>query len=724
MTNIRIQAVILLAFAACLPLRSIAQTAQGSSAVLAPNAGGLEEIVVTAQKRSESLQRAAAAITVVSADELIDRSVKDIRAAEAFVPSVKTNAETTATQVFIRGVGKQFDEVRVPDAVGTLLDGVLLPEHATGVGLYDIHSIEVLPGPQGTLYGSSAIGGVINIQTNRPTKEEETTILAELGNYALKHITAVQNLPISDSWSVRAAFDGSYRHGYNNNGTYNDNSTAIRLSSLYAPSNSPLLLFLSGSYFVDHYRQSTSQYGPYNALPGGDAYSLPPFDASTAFFYPPNGASNDLAGNTLQVSQLAGELNWDFGIATLSYHPGFLRTAMPGQHVSIVAGFPEIQYRAITEFTNELRLTSNSQQPFSWLVGIYQLYNNSSEGSRFGPNLNGASGNNYIRTYAAFAQGTYSVTSSTRLTLGLRGSRDSLATPNEELIYPIPPDFTAGVVPYTFNKSWSKANWKAGLEQDIAVNSLLYATVQTGSNPGAYNGNLPDPAAEVQPQTMIGYTLGIKNLFLDSRLKLNLEAFLYNYKDQIIQAPDLATGASFLFNAPKSQSKGVQLDSAFAVTPTTKLYATAGYLNAEFKEFSAATGINVLQNYAGYQLPFSPTWSGALGAEHTFKMGDAGSLALRVDSYLSTSYWAVYSHTSDLYQGSYSRTDASLTYHPLSDNWQIALWGKNLENKPILSTGGATGRPYPFAAATYVDPPRTYGVRLFVRFGQGNPHKG
>src|ERR1700722_3546007 len=219
MTNIRIQAVILLAFAAYLPLKSIAQTAQGYSGESAPNAGGLEEIVVTAQKRSESLQRAAAAITVISADELVDRSVQDIRAAELFVPSVKTNAETTATQVFIRGVGKQFDEVRVPDAVGTLLDGVLLPEHATGVGLYDIHSIEVLPGPQGTLYGSSAIGGVINIQTNRPTRKEETTILAELGNYALEHITAVQNLPVSDSWSVRAAFDGSYRHGYNNNGT-------------------------------------------------------------------------------------------------------------------------------------------------------------------------------------------------------------------------------------------------------------------------------------------------------------------------------------------------------------------------------------------------------------------------------------------------------------------------------------------------------------------------
>ena len=718
MMNRRIQAGVLAALAASLPFRTGAQTAQGSQETSAPSEGGLEEVVVTAQKRTESLQRAAAAITVVSAEDLVDRSVQDIRAAEEFVPSVKTNAETTATQVFIRGIGKQFDEVRVPDAVGTLLDGVLLPEHATGVGLYDIHSIEVLPGPQGTLYGSSAIGGVINIQTNRPTRKEETTILAELGDYAFKHITVVQNLPVGADWSVRAAFDGSYRHGYNSNGTDNDNSTAMRLSSLYAPEDSRLSLFLSGSYFVDHYRQSPSQYAPYNALPGGDAYRFPPTDTSTASFYPPDGASNDLAENTLQVSQLTGELNWDLGSVSLSYHPGFLRVAMPGQPVSLVAGFPQVQYRAITQLSNELRLTSNLSGPFSWLAGLYQLYNNSSEGSRFGPNLNGASGNNYIRTYAAFAQGTYAVTNTTRLTLGLRGSRDSLTAPNEQLIYPIPPDFTAGVVPYTFNKSWSKVNWKAGIEQDVAANSLLYATVQTGSNPGSYNGNLPNPAVEVQQQTMIGYTVGLKNLFLDSRLKLNIEAFLYNYKNQIIEAPDLATGASFLFNAPKSQSKGLQLDTAFALTPLTTIHANAGYLNAQFKEFSAATGIGVLQNYAGYQLPFSPTWSGAVGLEQTFKVGEAGSVALRVDSYLSSSYWAIYSHTSDLYQGSYSRTDASLTYHPPSDAWDVALWAKNLENKPILSTGGATGRPYPFAAATYVDPPRTYGVRFSMRFGK------
>lgn len=714
--NIRILSFI--TFAAVLCGQADAQNSLGGSqASAATEAGALEEIVVTAQKKSESLQRSPAAITVVTSQDLIDRGVEDIRAAEVFVPSTKTNVEGTATQVFIRGVGKQFDEVRVPDAVGTMLDGVLIPQHATGVGLYDLHSMEVLPGPQGTLYGSSAIGGVIIIQSNRPTKEEETSVLAEFGNYAFKHVTIVQNVPIDADWSVRGAFDGSYHYGYNNNGTYNDNSSSVRLSSLYAPADGPLSIYLSGSYFVDHYRQSPSQYAPYNALPGGNAYDFPPTDPSTANFYPPDGAYNNISHNEIQISEITGELNWDLGGATLSYHPGFLREANPGLNTSVVAGFYEPQYRFITQYTNELRLSSESQQPLSWLVGLYQLYNNTYEGATFGPNLTGYTGNNYWKTYAAFGQATYSMTSSTRVTLGLRGSRDSLSTPNQTAVYPILPDFSAGIVPYSFNKAWNKLNWKVGVEQDLSANSMLYAKVETGFNPGTFQGNLPNPAQEVQPQTMVGYTLGIKNLLFDSRLKVNLEAYFYDYKNQIIQAPDLQTGASLLFNAPKSQSKGIELDTAYSLTSTTKIHANVGYLNAEFKDFSAATGIGVLQDYAGYQLPFSPTWTGVVGAEQTFNLGDPGSLALRVDSYLSSSYWALYSHTSDMYQSSYTRTDASLTYRSPGDAWELALWGKNLENTPILSTGGATGRPYPFAAATYVDPPRTYGVRISVHFG-------
>jgi iron complex outermembrane recepter protein len=671
------------------------------------------EIIVTALKQASSLQRTPAAISVVSGDDLVKRQMTDIRSLNTFVPSVKTNVEATATQFFVRGVGKQVDQARIPDAVAMVVDGLTIPQQASGLSLFDVRSIEVLPGPQGTLYGSSAIGGVVNITTNRPTPNLESSLLLEGGNYGTVHATAIQNIPISDGWSIRGVYNGSYHGGYNNNGTYDDNMTAFRLSSLYQPPGSDFTFFLTGTYAFDHFRLSPTVPFPYL---NGKAYDIAANDPATAFFYPPNGLAGDIPRVRMNVGTITTQIDWRLGDVTVSYMGGYLHRGQPTQNIQSVAGFLETYSTQINEFNNELRISNSTISRLKWIAGLYQSSSRNHEQLIFGPNL---SGQNYVvrqKTYAAYGQATFSFTDHTRLTGGVRVSQDRIDMSNGEVFYPTgaPPNFDRGVIPFSFHKKWNRLNWKAGIEQDLGSRSMLYAAVQSGFNPGTFDGNAPDPGREVKPQTMVGYTAGIKNRFLDSRLTLNLEGYYYSYKDQIITAPDLVTGQTALLNAPRSRIYGVQLDTALDVLDHTRLHANVGYLNATFRRFVAGSASGPI-DYSGFALAFSPKFTANLGLNQTIELGDKGSLDARVDSYLSSSYWFTYDHPAGLKQGSYSKTDASLTYHPPSGDWEVGVWCKNLENRAVAASAGSTaGRPYP--GVVYVEPPRTYGVRFAVKF--------
>ena len=216
---------------------------------------------------------------------------------------------------------------------------------------------------------------------------------------------------------------------------------------------------------------------------------------------------------------------------------------------------------------------------------------------------------------------------------------------------------------------------------------------------------------------MIGYTAGLKNQFWEGRIRLNLEGFLYNYKDLIIQTDNFETGVTSLLNAPRVRITGAQLDFAVAPVKELKLSANVGYLNAQIREFSAGISAAALVNYAGYQLPYSPPYTASLNGEYTLKLGDTGSLGLRASSYISSAYWAIFSHTSNLRQDGFTKTDVSLTYYAPNSKWDIALYGNNVENVATIASVGETGRPYPFAGVAYVERPRLYGVRFHIKVG-------
>ena len=197
----------------------------------------LAEITVTAEKQSENLQKAAAEVTAISADVLIDAGITDLRQAQMVVPSVRFQAEGNNTQVFIRGVGANLDFPNVEPNVAFNFAGVYLPREATSAAFFDVQQLEVLPGSQGTLYGRSAIGGTINLTPAKPGFDNDGETTLEVGNYSYVHVMTTQNVKASDSVALRAAVDYAYDDGYEVTGADSKNDISVRLSTIINPTD-------------------------------------------------------------------------------------------------------------------------------------------------------------------------------------------------------------------------------------------------------------------------------------------------------------------------------------------------------------------------------------------------------------------------------------------------------------------------------------------------------
>jgi iron complex outermembrane receptor protein len=671
---------------------------------------GPGDIIVTATKRSQSLQKAPAAITAVAGDALAARGITDLSAASALIPSARFNIDANAVQISIRGVGSAIDKAHVPESVAMQLNGVYVPRLAARGAFLDLDRIEVLPGPQGTLYGRSAIGGVVNLNTKRPTFETEGDVTAEGGNYGTAHVTGVLNVPLSDITAIRAAADYNHHDAYNNNGTDDLDALATRLSLLTKPSED-LTVFLWGGYSHATYLQSPTFYLPLIDNPRDNVTVTDPLQA---FFYPPDGYSNSNPRTSGDIYQVGGQIDLGIGAVTLTYIPGY--THYKSTVFGTIAGFP-LQWRGSGNmFSNELRLSNSGSGKLNWLVGLYQFHTRDRHEVLFGvppgtssPLLNGENAPSRQNTYAGFGQATFSVADDIRLTAGGRYSWQNLKTVNGASLHGEFPDFTPIAVTFAYNESWKRFDWKIGAEADIGPRSMIYANVQTGFNPGTVRVDYPAQGMKIQPQKMLGFTAGSKNQLFSNRLQANVELFYYRYSDQIIQAQELNT--SIIVNAPRSRMYGVQFDGAYFIAADTTVRVNVGYLNAKITTFS-----NASVNLAGYDLPFAPKWTASTTLEHSFLFSSGGKITFSGNMTYNSGYWLSFEHPADLYQKSFTKTDASLTYHFPNGQWDIGAWIRNIENENVIAAAATTGAPPPNSGAAFLEAPRTFGVRARVRF--------
>lgn len=671
-----------------------------------PPATGLEDIVVTASKRAENSQKVAAAVTAVSGGGLAKLGITDQTQLQTAVPSLVIGAKGGVSGlVFLRGIGQTVGSSNAQDGVAINYNGVYL-QHEIGVSeLFDLERVEALPGPQGTLYGGSAAGGIINYQTARPTTKFEGNLSVEGGNYGLIHTIGAVNVPITDRLAVRVAGNYDHHDGYESNGLDDAQSLNGRVTVSWQPTAD---LSLLGLVQYDH----RGGKGPGNQLKGLTAdnkyqkVSDPWYNS-----YPTNGLyihSNDVIA--------LGQVNYHFADhLNLTYIGayGHSRTnevlefqfLYGGPFQTINSGFRV----RMNQYSQELRLSNDTGGRSKWLAGLYWA-----ESDHFFELAAPQPGvllvstiANKLHNYAAYGQYSYSVLDQLRLIAGVRFSSDSFNGGGGTVL---PPVFGRSYT-YGGKKTKHRVDWKAGIEYDFRPQSMAYATVQTGFVQGGFtqtplSSGLP---GNLKPETLTSYTVGMKNRFLQNRLQINDEAFYYDYKDlqeQLLQGT-ITVGVNF----PKSRIYGNQLDIDYLLTKHDALNLSVTYLDARVKSGQLP---GFAANFRNFQLPGAPGWTAAAGLSHDFDISNGGKVTLAVRTYYNSGYWETFTHDINSHQGSYTKTDLNLTYFSPS-NWSIGGFLRNVENSAVYSAcAGATAPGNPVGC--FIQPPRTYGFRLEGRF--------
>jgi iron complex outermembrane receptor protein len=671
----------------------------------APDVSGaaLEEVTITAQKLPQNQQAAAAAVTAVPGDALVAAGVLDLRGAQNLVPSVRFQAENASTEIYVRGVGSTLDLPNIDPPTSVHFNGVYVPREGTSVGLFDLAQLELLPGPQGTLYGRSTLGGAVQVSFNRPGREAESRALVEAGNYGAVHGTFVQNAPLGDRVAVRGAVDWSRRDGYLATGADSADDVAARVSATFAPSPA------FDAYAWAHWATKGGR-SP-NLVRRG--YNGGTFDGDPAAYDHRDPWDDRIAPGAPSASaqhyddvMTGAELNWHAGDVTVTWLPAYLHLDWRADYwLEDIPAFLSAKYDQVTQ---ELRASNAPGGPVQWLVGLYAYrMTNSGDFLAGGFPLTSISRNRLEGT-AAFGQATRDLTERLRLTLGARASLDRREGRGQ----------TPFGQPFDADLHYRHVDWKAGVEADVGPASLAYATVQTGWQPGTYNPfpSTAERSNEVRPAKLTAYTVGSKNRFLDGRLQINDEAFWYDYRDLFVQSFNLNTALLTTFNAHRVAIWGNQLDVLWKPVAAGRLNLSVGWLHARNREFVVPDDVNIgipKRDFAGFALQNAPDWTVTAGYQHDFPAA-GGTLRARAETRYEGAFWGTFLHARGTRQDAYFKSDASLTWIAPGERLSAGVWVRNLENVAVLAAA-TTGQFGPYAD-TFVEPPRTYGARLSVRF--------
>jgi len=717
----------------------------------------IEEIMVTAQRYEETLQKSSLSLQVLSGEALQRAAVTQATDLNKLVPGLQIGTGGGASQIYIRGVGDFAASALSNPAVAVNVDGVYISRpQAVNSSFYDLARLEVVRGPQGTLYGRNASGGALNIITNKPSLDGMAgNIGLTLGDYDLVDLQGAINLPLGDSVAVRGAFSLVERDGYLSDGTDDDERLAGRIHLLWRPSDAVSLLV---SADMASEEGSGPGYVQLPGPPGADPWlsaSSPESNAILAstppigFLVAPIGADS-FRDNTFW--NLSAELNWDLGPAVLTVIPAYRDVEISERNYP--AGLRNTIPEATSEqFTFEARL-SESTDTLKWVAGLYYYdEDQAAEQQIFQGILQDNVGFYFPETesYAAFGQATLAVTDTLRLIAGARYTEEersvsgSLFTnsPNG-----LPPGTPLPHLLATFggDDTFSDTTWKAGVEYDLTPANMLFLTASTGFKAGGFNQTVP-PMDTYEPEELLAYELGSRNRFMDHRLQLNFEVFYWDYSDnQIAHVIFDPLGNINLVtqNAGEATIQGANLDLQVAISPDDRLRAFVEYNDATYDRFTydtafsifgvplfnpASTGCPVGTPFpgsifgtelitvdcSGFELPRAQEWVASLGYDHTFRLASGATLNAALSAQYGSERYLGFEFVSQQRADAYELFDFAVTYVDAGGKWSIAAFVHNIGDEAVYTSGSVQGFAPPLVYAT-IGPPRTYGATLRYSF--------
>ena len=725
------------------PLLAAAQSAAPAAQAASQPTADLQQVVVTSQKRAEPVQQVGVAITVLSGDELTARGVRKVNQLQNEVPNLEVEPAFGGgqAQFRLRGIGFQDYATNNAGAVTVYVDEVALslPVQTQGL-LFDLDRVEVLRGPQGTLYGRNTTGGAINFVTRKPTRKFEGGAMLGFGAFGAVEAEAVVSGPLSDALRGRVALatqqGGAWQRRRDDGSKLGDKDVVGFRGQLELDATRDLRLGFSLHHGTDRSEgQGLYAFVDQPAVPG---YPVPkpalPADTdrrtagwgfSPAFLAQigqPADAKpsrdNDATGASLNI-------NWDIGALRLTSITAFDRfnrkelADYDAQTLPLAETFFDSRSRTASQ---ELRLaTDTPDAAFNWLAGMYfanekldEKYWSSFQNS-FGFPIVRTSYQQKVRTGSVFGQADLRVAPRLKLVLGVRQERERRERENFATVS-IAPD-----IPFFGPSSGSFSNnhtsGKLALEYQASRTMLAYGSDSRGVKSGGFTA--VNTFAELaltpfKPEVLIAYEAGFKSDVTRS-LRLNAALFHYDYRNQqILDAIiDPGTGATVgkIVNAPKSEINGMELELAWRPTAALTISQFLGYKDGKFKEYTA---LNPPANLAGQSLYFSRL---SFGGAVAYQFAAAGWLFnVQADaSYRdkSRTFLTRINSGFDFEVPGYWLTNARLEMGPADAKWRATVYARNLFDKQYDLTRNFFDLPLPVAAA---GAPRTLGVQVRYEF--------
>jgi iron complex outermembrane recepter protein len=733
----------------------------------------LEEIVVTAQKRSESLQDVPVTVTAFSETIIREAGIADAGDVAALTPSltITSFANPFNARISVRGIGTAQQDPFLEPSVGMFVDGVYFNRSGLGMSdLVDIERIEVLQGPQGTLYGKNTNAGAISVTTKRPNLEAfEGSAVASVGNYGMTKLTLAASGPISDTVAFRLVGNINERDGYLNNsgGEDLDNADDSNLQGklLWQPSDDLSVLFSAS-----HVERDTACCGAdsvqsdiVNALLVGQGFSP---DSNDEFDR--DIATNDatLFDMEADAASLTIEYDTDFGelksITAWNDYEYTVGQDIDRSQLDILAAHDDVF--SGDSFSQELLLSASTGDQLDYQVGLFYSKTTTERGGKNGAPIltlgsdfvpvvsavqgspaiafSARSGDNITadveqeaETLALFSQATWHIGSDWHLTGGLRYTEeekeaDLLAAANSTApgfipagafgMHPVLGPLPATNVPVgriiasfttpidsKLNRKSDNVDWLLRAAYDLNDDTMLFASAATGTKSGGYN-SLSGLATEREfdDEETLNYELGIKSTLLDSRLRINATAFLTEITG-FQQAVLLDSGIGFAVqNAAEVEVSGLDVQVDALPLPFLTLSAGLQYLNSYEYTKGPSAGLN---------LPYTAELSGNLAATFVFPLADGGVYWRTDYSYMDEHGNAGDPAFAALDSVQQTRTLVNSTIGWRNEKWDIYLWGKNLTDDDYAQ--GIGPQPLTDMTVYFLTPPRTYGVTVRYNFG-------
>lgn len=697
---------------------------------LAEKSIALEEVIVTAQKRETSLQDTAIAVSSMSGDSLTEERITSVLDLQSQAPSLQVSTAVGTARVYIRGIGLTNFAAGGEPSVAFHVDGAVVSRPSAQIsGFYDLERIEVLRGPQGSLYGRNATGGSLNIITKRPTEDFEGYANVTAGNYDLLETQgAISGTLIEDKLLGRLSFRTEDRDGFGENifsGKDIDdaNNESYRLGLTYIGSDA-FEAFLS----INHY-ESDDAGDAFHMLGGANPLVTPPEIAmSGQIASDPRDLNTEVdIASEKEIDSYTLELTWDIS-SDLSLKSISNYLEMERSSDQDLNGTPQVLLRNISaetseQYSQELQLNWDGEN-HTTMFGLYYFSEDMAAsqvlpGSQ-GHQMNGRplivfNGEQESKSWAAFVNSTWHISDIWSINAGLRYSKDEKSDTGYTLL-PGPPSLVPPVVaPIDRDDSWDAWTPKLTVEYTPRENLFFFATASKGYKTGVMNiGNAGDP---VDPEFIESFEIGMKSQWWDDRLQFNATIFNATIEDLQVQRP--INGTLVTVNAAEAETQGIEIESIVLLSEGLTGKLNIAYVDATFNEFltqnsTFAPGVDV--NLKGNTLPNTPELNTDLSLEYEFDVFDSWSARIKVQGIYSAERWFNEFEEDVAYQDDTFVVNSNVLLTSDDDQWSINFWGRNITDEKIISHINVGSQALGFMRTATFQAPATYGVTLGYRF--------